>query len=180
MTLSSPHLTVSSLIHAELHFLSPPQTLSIIHISCLIAQTFVVHYKDPGRIARPIPKRHVLMKVDVSAHANPLVPTPSRPIGGAGNSAPLDPVREDSSPLHELKFEEEFRYASLFRVPNDDHIRPSTLPATETKIRVSHKLVVEVRYRLGYEEEDRLLTISRPVTIASVGASPLALDLYSS
>ncbi|ORY91747.1 hypothetical protein BCR35DRAFT_349523 [Leucosporidium creatinivorum] len=181
VTLSSPHLTVSSLIHAELHFLSPPQNVTIIHISCLVTQTFVVHYKDPQRIARPIPKRHLLTKVDISAHATPLVPTPSRPIGGAGSCAPLDPVREDPNPLHELKFEEEFRYASLFRVPNDDHIRPTTLAATEAKIRVSHKLVVEVRYRLGYEDEDRLLTISRPVEIAScccLGDS-LLLPAYS-
>lgn len=168
ISLSSPHLTVASLVHAELDFLSPPLDVTLINISLMIAQTFVIYYKDPGRVARPAPRRHLLQKVDVSALASPLVPTASRPVGMVGGGAPQDPIREDPSPLHQLRHEEEYRYTCLGRVPSDDVIRPSTLAATEAKINVTHKLVLEVRYSIEGEEADRLLSIARPVTIASV------------
>ena len=175
LTLTSPHLTVASLVHAQVDFLAPPpMDVRIVTVYCYILQTFVVTYKDPAIVARPPTRRHYLTKVDTSALDSPLVPTASRPVGPLGQ-APSDPVREDPVPVHILLHEEPYTYSSLFRVPNDDVVRPSTLPATETKIRVTHKLVVECRYKLPFEEEDRLLTVSRPVVIASVCLSSALL-----
>lgn len=55
------------------------------------------------------------------------------------------------------------------RVPDDDLVRPTTLDGTETRIRVSHKLSVEIRYRKVGSDEDTATTILKPINIASVG-----------
>lgn len=171
--LASPHLTVSSLLHASLLFLSPPRAVSIILISGQISQTFAVYYND-GKVALPPPIRHVMAKVDLTAHHAPLVPTPSRPAhvpgpnGLTNAAAPVDPIRHDPRPLHQLEREQEYTYTTLYRIPTDDLVRPSTLPETNTRIRVTHHLVLEIRYRREGETEDHQLTISRPIVIASV------------
>lgn len=115
-----------------------------------------------------------MAKVDVSARPAPLRPTESRPANVPGphglisSPPPPDPVREDPRPLHALQQEEEYLYSTLFRIPTDEVVRPSTLSETETRIRVTHSIVLEIRYRREGEAEDRLLLISRPVVIASV------------
>lgn len=82
VTLTSPHLTISSLVHAQVDFLSPPpMDVKIVTIYCYILQNYVIHYRDPAVVARPPSRRHNLPKVDTSALASPLVPTASRPIG---------------------------------------------------------------------------------------------------
>jgi hypothetical protein len=117
-----------------------------------------------------------MAKVDTGARSAPLRPTMSRPANVPGphglisSAPPPDPVREDPRPLHALQREEEYSYTTLFRVPTDEVVRPSTLPGTETRIRVTHTLILEIRYRKEGEVEDRILLISRPVVIASVSA----------
>ncbi|CEQ43230.1 SPOSA6832_05141, partial [Sporobolomyces salmonicolor] len=99
--------------------------------------------------------------------ASTIPPTPSfRPVSKCCTILPDEPV-PDPSPLVHLQTGEEFNHTRICRVPDDDHVRPSTLEGTEASIRVSHKMSVEVRYRKEGDEEDMVLTIGKPITITS-------------
>lgn len=56
------------------------------------------------------------------------------------------------------------------RIPIDDHVRATTLEGSETPIRVSHKLLVEVRYRAEGQPSDKIFLFGKDVTIGSVSA----------
>ncbi|SGY78836.1 BQ5605_C008g04968 [Microbotryum silenes-dioicae] len=175
LRIASPHLTISSLIHTHVEFLAPPLSCTVVAIASFMAQTFEVTYKD-GQRACPPTRRHFLPKVDPTrAHATPLIPTPSRPVpisttGPAGYSplAPVDPIREDPVPLHVLEQEHPWTYEIVARVPRDELIRPTTLEGTLTPIKVKHRFILEIRYRVDGEDEDRLLTVGRNCCIASM------------
>lgn len=86
-------------------------------------------------------------------------------------SGDADKLYRDAEPLiGRLEANTSFNYSRTFRVPTDDHIRPTTHEATETRIRVAHKLSVEVKYRVAGSQEDRVLMLSKDVVIASVSA----------
>ncbi|BGO98424.1 Proteophosphoglycan 5 [Rhodotorula toruloides] len=192
---SSPHLTVAALVNIRLSLLGPVVPVTIVSVNGIITQTFEVSYAD-GRIARPKPKAHVLTKVDqkaspslvvpihnpatcteepgqldegaIPAQTNPPVPAPSfRPVSKCCTPHPDVPV-PDPTPLVHLKAGQEFHHARICRVPTDDHVRPSTLDGSRgTKIRVSHVLSVEVRYKKDGSDEEMVLTMGKPVTITS-------------
>lgn len=169
--------------------------MSIVSVNGMITQNFEIHYSD-GRIARPKPRDFVLKKVDSSASPSLFVkvhdPTCTANTAQAGIEAlpaapqdatstdiaapatpdPCCPILPDKPiadpyPLAIVQAGQELHFSRIVRVPDDDHVRPSTLEATETRIRVSHKMSVQVRYRKEGEEEDILLTIGKPVTITS-------------
>ena len=71
----------------------------------------------------------------------------------------------------ELPGGEEWSYSRIVRIPDDDQVRPSTLEGTKTRIRVKHKLVTEVRYRMPGSKKDMILEMSTDVVIASVSSS---------
>ena len=73
----------------------------------------------------------------------------------------------DASPLVSLSKDKEYRYSRICRVPNNDHVRPSTLKASEGRIRVSHGMIVEIWYKIEGADEEKILTITKPLTIAS-------------
>ncbi|GAA5916185.1 uncharacterized protein JCM6883_000103 [Sporobolomyces salmoneus] len=78
-----------------------------------------------------------------------------------------DRLVANPSPLVTLSPQTEYHYSRICRVPDDDHVRPSTLDGSEGRIRVSHALSVEIRYKVEKSEEEKILTISKPITIAS-------------
>ncbi|KAK4056515.1 hypothetical protein OIO90_002362 [Microbotryomycetes sp. JL221] len=184
LRLSSPHLTVSSLISVHLSFLSPPKDCTLQYIGLIIVQSFTIIYDNPRKVAKPVPKRYSLGKVRCTAPSVPLRTTLTTSShlsnaasswrgvtgggGGMANGFQLDNDEfiQEQTPLHQLDVGQEYHYSALFRVPNDDYIRPTTLKGTKTNIRVEHRLLVEIRYskRGG---DDRLLSIQRPVEIAS-------------
>ncbi|GJN89857.1 hypothetical protein Rhopal_002846-T1 [Rhodotorula paludigena] len=94
--------------------------------------------------------------------------TPSyRPVSTCCKPKPDVPV-PDPTPLAHLQPGQEFHHSRICRVPDDDKVRPTTLEGSEgTRIRVSHKMNVEVRYRKEGDDEDMVLTIGKPVTITS-------------
>ncbi|GAA5895076.1 hypothetical protein JCM6882_008278 [Rhodosporidiobolus microsporus] len=104
---------------------------------------------------------------NASDNGAPSTPEPSfRPESTCCSIKPDQPV-VDPSPLAHVHAGEEFHYSRICRVPDDDHVRPTTLEGTDTKIRVGHKMSVEVRYRKDGDEEDMVLTIGKPITITS-------------
>ncbi|GAA5821859.1 hypothetical protein JCM11251_004750 [Rhodosporidiobolus azoricus] len=122
---------------------------------------------EPGPVDSKMPPG--MPASDTASPSNPpsTLPKPSfRPQSTCCHIKPDQPVVEPS-PLAHIAAGEEFHYSRICRVPDDDHVRSSTLEGTETKIKVSHKMSVEVRYRKEGDEEDMVLTIGKPVMITS-------------
>ncbi|GAA5927512.1 hypothetical protein JCM3775_006004 [Rhodotorula graminis] len=192
--ISSPHLTVAALCNVRLSLLGPPKPVSIVSVVGVITQTFTVHYRD-GTVARPKPMNLTLKKVDHTASPSlsvpihnpatcsvapgpvidlprqveqPIVNLPSfRPVSTCCTIHP-DVDVPDPTPLARVEAGQEFHHSRICRVPDDDHVRPSTLDGSpKTVIRVSHQLSVEVRYRKDGDTEDMILTMGKPVTITS-------------
>ncbi|KAK4055774.1 hypothetical protein OIV83_000321 [Microbotryomycetes sp. JL201] len=172
LRLSSPHLTVASLVSIHLSFLAPPKDCVLQSISLTIIQGFTVTYTTTNKIAKPVPKKYVLGKVSSSLPTSTVVPLVPSPTTFSHLSVDNRPVQnetfiDEQTPLHMLKEGCEFHYSAMFRIPTDDFIRPTTLDGTNTIIKVAHRMLLEVRYTRSGDTDDRLLSIQRPVEIAS-------------
>ncbi|GAA6014720.1 hypothetical protein JCM10207_006917 [Rhodosporidiobolus poonsookiae] len=125
---------------------------------------------EPGPV--PTDPSTALSVSPVSAPYLEPAPTPEpafRPVSACCHPKPDQPV-PDPSPLARVEPGQEFHHARIVRVPDDDHVRPTTLEGTDTPIRVSHKMSVEIRYRKEGDTpdtEDMVLTIGKPITITS-------------
>ncbi|GAA6014743.1 hypothetical protein JCM10207_006924 [Rhodosporidiobolus poonsookiae] len=76
----------------------------------------------------------------------------------------------DPCPLARVKSGQEFHHARIVRVPDDDYVRPTTVEGTDTPIRVSHKMSVEIRYRKegdNPDAEDMVFTMGKAINITS-------------
>ncbi|KAI5475765.1 Arrestin-like, N-terminal and Immunoglobulin E-set domain protein [Pseudohyphozyma bogoriensis] len=153
--LSSPHLTVASLLALKVVIPSPPLATKILSIESFIQQSFTILYADTSLVVRPPARRYKLHYVDqheeMSNSSQPVVV---------------------SKPLAVLNPEGSFSYAKLARCPTETHIKPTTLEGTETRIRVSSAIVVEMRYKIEGGDE-KVVVVNRPVVLDSVGVSPL-------
>ncbi|GAA5824442.1 hypothetical protein JCM10212_001455, partial [Sporobolomyces blumeae] len=183
---SSPHLTVASLLFLSITFERPPEGLKIMSVSAYIKQTFDISFTDEKilPVRQPVQKK-LLFYVDstspIAASTDDLL---DRPNLGRGTLPPLayEPRAFLAQPLARLEGGQEWTYARVSRVPDDDAVRPSTLAGTNTPIRVKHQLVVQVKYRLKGSKKDLILEMSSPVTIASCCClqSSLLLPRYRS
>ncbi|GAA94020.1 uncharacterized protein L969DRAFT_92953 [Mixia osmundae IAM 14324] len=68
--------------------------------------------------------------------------------------------------LADLDASEEYSIKHVSRIPNDNLLRPSTQPGTQTPIRITHELAIEVRY-LNAQNKPRVLKIKKAISIAS-------------
>ncbi|KAM0788675.1 hypothetical protein ACM66B_002773 [Microbotryomycetes sp. NB124-2] len=169
LRLSSPHLTVASLLSVHLAFLAPPKDCILQSISLVIIQGFTVIYTTIDKVAKPVPKRYVLGKVSSSARASvPLEPSSRTNSHLSVENRPFqsEVFIDEQTPLQELETGREFHYSAMFRIPTDDYIRPTTLEGTKTCINVAHRLLLEVRYTRPGDTDDRMLSIQRAVEIA--------------
>lgn len=175
LSISSPHLTVASLIHFKLTLAAPVEAATILSVSASISQRFEIHYDTNKRgVAQPPPRRHIIFHVDSTTATSPNLLDPNN--FSIGNKLPKVVA---PTPLVELDAGGPgWNYERIARLPCDDLIRPTTLDATETKIRVSHSMVGEVRYRIG-NGPDQVLVMSKKVTIASVRFSSTSTILRS-
>ncbi|KAI5479009.1 cystathionine gamma-synthase [Pseudohyphozyma bogoriensis] len=168
---SSSHLTVASLLFMNISFLAPP-ALSVISVTGYILQQFTIKYDDPDLgSATPPPQKKILFYVDQTARetshsTDNLI---ERGNIGRGASLPLayEGRRLNPKPFAEIEGGREWSYSRIVRVGDDDNVRPSTLAMTDTKIRVNHRLVAEVKYRMPGSKRDMVLAMSTDVTIAS-------------
>lgn len=67
LMVSSPHLTVASLVNIRLAFPAPPQDATITSIQGIISQSFTISYSDSSKVATPPPQQLVLSKVNPKA-----------------------------------------------------------------------------------------------------------------
>lgn len=250
-TISSPHLTIASLLNIRADFISPETNVTLISIQGVITQSFIITFDDPTTISAPPPERHVLAKVGPAAKPRPFASrtatesiaedsaststspnmssdtspalsstttasslasrsmSRSASASGSGSGSgsrsdsrsvsrtrsseavPQSPtlpgarkgdcqggpkypgvlgeeVEGDAKPLKQLVPGEEWTYSRVCRVPDDDHVRPTTLEASDGRIRASHTISVEIKYRVDGEEKEKVLRLTKPVTITSV------------
>lgn len=76
-------------------------------------------------------------------------------------------VTPDSSLVDFIPRGDTWRFSRTMRVPDDDSCRPSTLPGSEGRIRVSHRLQVQIRYQNDADEKLKQLVITKPVVMQS-------------
>ncbi|GAA5955082.1 hypothetical protein JCM3765_003188 [Sporobolomyces pararoseus] len=184
--ISSPHLTVASLLFLSVTFEKPPEGLKIMSVSAFILQSFDVTFVDKTvPPVKPLPQKKLLFWVDsTSPIAESTEDLLEKPNLSRGSLPPLAFEKRAllAQPLARLTGGQEWTYARVSRVPDDDAVRPSTLPGTNTPIRVNHRLVVQIKYRFKGQKKDLVLEMSTAVTIASCCCltSSLLLPRYRS
>lgn len=106
----------------------------------------------------------------VSSSCNPLLPSSSSPPSQHNNTC-------NGRPLMKLIPQgKAYQLSHLAGLPGDDIIRPSTVPGTNTPIRIAHEVVLEVRFErpvAGDNPADgdnrvRVLRVEKPIVISSV------------
>ncbi|GAA5844654.1 hypothetical protein JCM3766R1_005975 [Sporobolomyces carnicolor] len=184
--ISSPHLTVASLLFLSVTFERPPEGLKIMSVSAFILQSFDVTFVDKSiPPVKPPSQKKLLFWVDsTSPIAESTEDLLEKPNLSRGTLPPLAFERRAllAQPLARLQGGHEWTYARVSRVPDDDAVRPSTLAGTTTPIRVHHRLVMQIKYRLKGQKKDLVLEMSTAVTIASCCCltSSLLLPRYRS
>lgn len=194
MSASSPHFAVASLFSLRVALLAPTTDAQITHIEPRIWQQFSVdHTKEggPSRIVTPPAVAHSCTPAGPPAfgrnssrsqsrsasrqgsRANSRANSPSRLVPGRSElNRSRAPHRQDSGydPTLAAEFppveaEEEWRMSRVYRVPMDDYVRSSTLDGSKARIRVAHKLLILIRYRVASKPDEQQIEVSRPVTI---------------
>ncbi|KAM0788953.1 hypothetical protein ACM66B_003028 [Microbotryomycetes sp. NB124-2] len=170
LRVSAPHLTVAALVYLQIAFDSPPQC-EVLSVSAFIIQSFKIDYPDKRlQFNKPPRQKKLLFYADqtttVPQTAEQLL---DRENVGPGASLPAsyESRHRRPKPLARLEAGTPWSFARLVRILDDDRIRPSTLAHVDTPLRVSHKLVVEVKYRMTKHEQPRTLECSKSISIAS-------------
>ncbi|GAA5848782.1 hypothetical protein JCM9279_002944 [Rhodotorula babjevae] len=169
--ISSPHLTVASLIFLSVCFEQPPEGMKIMSVQAFVRQEFEVHYSDEQvPVSKPPMQRKLLFYIDSStplAHSTDDLLDRDHLSRGAPPPLAYEPRALLPQPLARLEGGKEWMYARVTRIPDDDSVRPTTLEGTDTPIRVKHQLVCQVRYRFKGSRKDQVLEMASAVTIAS-------------
>ncbi|GAA5851155.1 hypothetical protein JCM8547_004149 [Rhodosporidiobolus lusitaniae] len=148
MSLQSQHIMVGGLLLFRLSLLFPPMDLFIYSIKVKILQQFQLRSPvDRTHSSTPPPSPQTVFILD-SAH-----PPNSAKVQDEGRGARSGSATPRVGPLKSLRKDEMWNVIHLCRLPNDNHIRPSTPEGTETPITVHHTIVMELTYRPMTEEE---------------------------
>ncbi|GAA6014717.1 hypothetical protein JCM10207_006916 [Rhodosporidiobolus poonsookiae] len=194
---SSPHLTIASLANLRVQLLGPPKPITILAITAHIEQAFEIRFRDGRKAHPPLQRIGLEKVDSAAAptlrfapHAQPVaskMEKAGRPAGARSKSQtrkppPGDPkfraqstcsdVRRenlvsDPFPLAHLEPEEDFRYSRICLIPDDDHVRASTLDGSDAVIRVTHKMCIEVKYKAEDNPAGSVVEFSKPVIIGS-------------
>ncbi|KAK4702557.1 hypothetical protein P7C70_g3666, partial [Phenoliferia sp. Uapishka_3] len=184
IALQSQNIMIGGLLLLRFNIVSPPTDLEIYSLKVKINQHFHLRSSsDPAhKLSPPVDPRTVLI-ID-SAH-----PANFGKVDGPADAAARSISRAPTlGPLTVVPRGEGFKVHHLARLPNDNLLRPTTQPGTETGIAVSHTIAVEVTYRVVLDEaseaneskfskgkesvrDRRKLVVSRPLDIFSTGKS---------
>ncbi|GAA6034601.1 hypothetical protein JCM8097_005417 [Rhodosporidiobolus ruineniae] len=153
--LHSQHIVVGGLLMLCLRLPSPPQTLFLHSVKLSIVQTtFITSPSDPdypagspsSTFAFP-PETRIVFILDQASPANN-----ARPIDTGRGSQRRD-LSRTVAPLALVHPDEGFNLVHLARLPNDNLLRPTTHPGTETPVRIESQVVIEALYREALPEE---------------------------
>ncbi|GAA5943731.1 uncharacterized protein JCM15063_005819 [Sporobolomyces koalae] len=164
MGLQSQHVMVGGLLLFRLSLLFPPQGIMIYSIKVKIIQKF--HLQSPTNKAHesvPPPHSQTIFILD-SAHPPNFAKVKEDNLGARSGSA-----TPKVGPLKVLRKDEMWKIHHLARLPNDNHIRPSTHEGTKSPISVTHSIQMELTFRRLTEEEENPPSIDEALTIPKKG-----------
>lgn len=191
--LAANHLMVGGLLLVRFRVLFAPCRLAVYAVKVKIQSSYqLASPNDPSfTMAVPNINRPAIM-TDAQRPPNE---------GHVGDTP--QPSRSQSRPPRELPLRilesgEQWTLTHLGRVPGDNFVRPTTGPYTETPIRASHNIILEVVYRILGDDEDelqrarsrtraneeegkRMLSITKPIELSSCCCfvDSLTLPAYS-
>lgn len=145
----------------------------------MLVQSVEIRYPNSSKKIRPAPIRHDLFKVDQST----VTSTPAKTLAERAyyTSQKLPLCLNESTKIEEVVEGEEWTYRKLARLLHDDHLRPTTMDYSTSRIRMSHALGVEIRYKkIGSQGEQRVqLLQSLQVASCCTSRDSLQLPSYS-
>lgn len=148
MTLRSNHLMVGGLLWFRFKLVSPPTDIVIHSIKVRINQHFkLISHGDPNKTAQPPVDKRTIILLDSNNPANEgktSLCSAQADKSEQHKSGARTPV---AGPLCVVAENQEFSLSHLGRIPNDNVVRPTTQEGTDSGIRVSHEIAVEVMYR---------------------------------
>ncbi|KAH8919223.1 hypothetical protein BT69DRAFT_1322301 [Atractiella rhizophila] len=142
---TSRNMMVSGIIVLGFSLAAPPSKLHIYSVTWSIVQSYHLRFPKSGREYNSPPQKRVIWRERKDQQS----------------VAPH--LRE---PYKTLEPGEEFILMEKKRLPNDNHIRSSTFPGTETPINVRHHILFECYYAVDGQER-KVLQVQRPVDISS-------------
>jgi hypothetical protein len=159
-------------LHFSLQFPSTPNALDIIAIEASILQNFsLTSLQDPKKKASPPPHKRRIFRFDENSnkHDIPSVSIPPVISSLALKKNLISPPGTPKGVVAAIAQGEGYQVSHLVRLPDDDHLRATTQPGSNTIIRVSHEAVVEVKFRNTEEMGPaKIFKITRPITFSSV------------
>jgi hypothetical protein len=177
-SVSSANFSVSALVNLRLTLLGPPRPVTLISFTAFLTQRFELWSKN-GSSVQTTPRNIPLVEVD-SATISPSPSELDKTSPSLSSRSNLVPPSSPNPkpPCHiPLAAGTLFTHSRLCRIPSDKFVRPTTLPGTETPLRVSHTCSVKIRFRVEGEKEDRVISIARDVVVASWCVLSLSLTV---
>ncbi|TNY20512.1 hypothetical protein DMC30DRAFT_416925 [Rhodotorula diobovata] len=149
IAMQSAYCMVGGLLLFRLNLLFPPTDLLIYSIKVKIVQAFELRSPvDKEHTCSPPPWAQTVFILD-SAHPPNMAKISEDNASGAKSGMQTPRL----GPLKALRKDEMYRLHHLARLPNDNHIRPSTQEGTITPISCHHTIQCEITYRPMTEEE---------------------------
>ncbi|EJD47035.1 hypothetical protein AURDEDRAFT_113612 [Auricularia subglabra TFB-10046 SS5] len=175
MTLLSQHLTVGGVVQFSLNLASVPRELRLHSITATLLQSYTLtSYSHPRKTISPPPHRRPLFHID---HTTQLWDDGDATRRRPGTVLQPPSVRARGL-LASLAPGGSLQVSHVARLPKDDLLRATTLPGSETPIRVAHTLALDVAFSApGSGSGPRVLRTERPLTILSCGCLPESLVL---
>lgn len=162
-------LMIAGLVNVRVNFHDPPQRTHVHAVVMGVKQSFSIKQSDE-RFKRAGPPQ----KLNILAFDDGSIPGERTADGAARvcRTRPSQPVEAQHLHLCELKPGESRQFSALAQLPTDDWLRPTTVDGTQTPLRVSHEMFVEITFRNPAStgpQQSRVMTWTTPVHIASVG-----------
>lgn len=167
-------------MHFTMNFASAPLDLRVHSVTAMIIQSYVLYsHAKPGVTGNPTPHRRQLFNIDYNTPLRrPGTPpsgtqTPRTGVEPFKSTRPSTVVNSKTPvPLGEhilgfIKSGDSLEVSHVARMPDDDLLRPTTQRTTQCPVRISHKVVLEVRFSTAANKSERALRAERNVTISS-------------
>ncbi|GAA5824172.1 hypothetical protein JCM11251_001551 [Rhodosporidiobolus azoricus] len=141
LALQSQNIMIAGLLLLRLSLVSPPNDVFIFSVRVKILQQFTLRSPKDQHSCSPPPAPQTVMILDAAHPAN----NAKMQDDGRGDQTSTAPSRE--APLKALRKGQAWNLVHLARLPNDNHLRPSSPDGTDTPIAAHHTLQIEITYR---------------------------------
>lgn len=124
---TSNNISVGGLFNVDIHSPAPPPDLTVFMVRVSLHTTIELHTRKKGKQVAPVQKRKLFEKG--------WVPMPEKLAQDLRKLPGIVRAPGDDSA---------WTVQSIARIPDDNAVRPSTMPGTNSSIRFAHMLVVEI------------------------------------